>query len=555
MNFRISQLNDDVLLLIFSYIHGEDALNVALASKRFYGLAIPAVAHEASCWEFRMIRQLCDYMLTPLDSQPRARYLRVLVILPAAFFVVQRKGRKSGTLSLYGAKSLITDVLGEASGLRVLRWTADFRDLFKSDSSRLTDVIKSWKHVTVLELNMVDDEIVSALRSVTTLRVLTLRDKALEIGQEHRGLPTLLQTLSQLIHLQTLSLTLFRGTDTPLGTAEGSRVTPRFPSIIDLSLDACSKSYFLLVQQCPNLSRLAVSYPVDMPPIGTLLPPANAGPRWPALQTLAISTRDMSLCGLYRLNTVRELRLWDTPFENSFVPTTLPLALPTLSPRSISIVACFRVENSPAWDVLANYQPGVRVLDIEVNPQTYRPWSDVWHDNVPKALNRLPLISLRLIVRSPSSSGTGVEAALDKPTRMQTTYRRKEAISSLPGKVFDAVPTLRVLAIAEEVDQIGRRPMAVGGASATPKARHLYMEDRTEDLPGWARHLEWGTLDRARFRLHWWYRASPQDEPMRVPEKEGERAYAAILRACTTATGEPASTADIEQLLASMSLE
>lgn len=130
---------------------------------------------------------------------------------------------------------------------------------------------------------------------------------------------------------------------------------------------------------------------------------------------------------------------------------------------------------------------------------------------------------------------------------MQTTYRRKEAISSLPGKVFDAVPTLRVLAIAEEVDQIGRRPTAAGGASATPKARHLYMEDRTEDLPGWARHLEWGTLDRARFRLHWWYRASPKDEPMRVPEKEGERAYAAILRACTTTTGEPASTADIER--------
>ncbi len=168
-------------------------------------------------------------------------------------------------------------------------------------------------------------------------------------------------------------------------------------------------------------------------------------------------------------------------------------------------------------------------------------------DNVPKALSRLPLISLRLIVRSPSSSGTGVEAALDKPTRMQTTYRRKEAISSLPGKVFDAVPTLRVLAIAEEVDQIGRRPMAAGGASATPKARHLYMEGRSEDLPGWERHLEWGTLDRARFRLHWWYRASPRDEPMRVPEKEGERVYAAVLRACTTTTGEPASTADIER--------
>ncbi len=379
MNFRISQLNDDVLLLIFSYIHGEDALNVALASKRFYGLAIPAVSRQASCWEFGMVRRLCDYMLTPLDSQPRARYLRVLVILPAAFFQVKKKGRRAGTLSLYGAQSLVTDVLEEANGLRVLRWTADFRDLFRSDPGRLTDAIKSWKHLSVLELNVVDDEIISALRSVTALRVLTLQDKKVEIGQEHLGLPALLKTLSQLIFLRTLSLNRFPGPGTPFGTTEESRAIPRFPSIADLSLYACSKNYFLLAQLCPNLSRLATTHPIDSPPSRTILPPASLRPRWPALQTLAISTRDLSLCGLYLLNTVRELQLRDAPFENSFVPNILPLALPKLSPLSISIIACFRVENSPAWDVLAKYEPGVRVLDIEVNPQTYRPWSDVWH--------------------------------------------------------------------------------------------------------------------------------------------------------------------------------
>ncbi|KAI0635513.1 hypothetical protein C8Q77DRAFT_1071551 [Trametes polyzona] len=72
---QLLDLPDDLLVLIFSHIHGRDALHAALASKRFTKLALPRVAAAIFCWKPSMLRRLHAYLLGG-----RAQYLRKLTI-------------------------------------------------------------------------------------------------------------------------------------------------------------------------------------------------------------------------------------------------------------------------------------------------------------------------------------------------------------------------------------------------------------------------------------------------------------------------------------------
>ncbi|KAJ2990247.1 hypothetical protein NUW54_g8527 [Trametes sanguinea] len=75
---NLVSLPDDVLLLIFSYLRGRDALNVAITSKRLYPLALPRIAAMIMCWTPIALRRLHRYMLS--GPQLRAKYLRSLSI-------------------------------------------------------------------------------------------------------------------------------------------------------------------------------------------------------------------------------------------------------------------------------------------------------------------------------------------------------------------------------------------------------------------------------------------------------------------------------------------
>ncbi|KAI0635503.1 hypothetical protein C8Q77DRAFT_1052012 [Trametes polyzona] len=528
METPIFLLNDDVLLLILADFYGEDALNVALTSKRLYHLAAPRVAARAFCWKPEMITQLCDYMLTPLDSRPRARYLQILVLHSVAFV----KSEDGDEVSASDTARLST-LLSEAHSLRTLRWGKAFLECFVHDP-HLGLALSSLKSVTVLELRTVNAEIVSLLASMVTLEVLQLWRNSVGPPEQNSLLQALIMALSNLRRLHTLSLWNLQADASPVATS----ARPRFSSIKKLSLCGCPAQYFTLLSFCPNISHLEVLfYPTAER--GAFM--ASRGNAWPPLDRLTISLRDFEPQGFENLNRVHWLDIRDEPFESPVTARALSLALPKLRPVSVSASARFRENDSPAWKALSGYERGLRMLDVAVTPHAYRPWSDNWHSNVPAALAGIPLLSLRFMIHSVVSNSwkSRLEAG-----GMLSVYRRKEALSSIPPGIFEALPTLRIVAIAERSE-----PMSWQSPNSTTKAHHRYMNDGIDPMATQGHDVSWDSLDRTRYQFHWWCRAPSDGAPVRIAEKDGERIYRAVERACKSADRSTTSdtTAEIER--------
>ncbi|KAI0819294.1 hypothetical protein BC628DRAFT_1333382 [Trametes gibbosa] len=529
-------LDDDVLLSIFSYIYGEDALNAALACKRFCLLALPRVATRAYCWNLAMLRRLCTYMLSDLDTshgpQARARQLRVLFCSRNTSAAIDNDDIQE--------PPPIGCLLAKAHNLRILRWYLnDFHNFFTLDP-RIGPAVKSLRCLSVLELCGVDNETIDLLQHVVTLEVLTLDTMVEEGERKHETLPTLLNTLVELVRLRTLSLKYFYPAEDslPKNLVQGYSAA-RFLSIVDLTLGSCALSYLFLIRVCPSLLRLAVidsAYHL-LARLSTAALGIMHGTHLHRLERLTIPMHSLSLFAASEVSAVRHLYLHDMAGEDQASAAILSCALPVFRPQSIKLSTRFLGEFNPLWRALAQQHPAVRVMDVEVVPHSYRPWCDTWPDCVPSTLVYLPLVALRLIVRTSLTVGivSGGQRAreVNRALTGGPSRARREALASMPGKLFGAMPSLRVLAVAEEVEGGGgRQKFAAAAAAAAAVEERAYMnggggggEEETGDPVGRA---EWDTLSRTGFQFGWWCRGAPGIAPVRVSAREGEETYRVV---------------------------
>ncbi|KAI0671306.1 hypothetical protein C8Q78DRAFT_972882 [Trametes maxima] len=555
MEGSLLRLNDDALLLILSYIHGENALNIALTCKRLHDLAAPRVASRAKCTQPKTFLRLCDYALIPppVSSFIRAKHLQVLIITSSAVEEDEGPDDDLGRLA---------NILSEARGLRELRCFVSLENRQCYHSIR--DALLSLNCLTTLELTGVSDDTVSALHELVAMKSLVLHYGAAALNseatlvQERKAttLFVLFKTLSSLRRLTKLELHSFDPPPMPyrpqLDGVPPSSSLHRFVSITDISLIGVSPNALSIVQHCPSLATLAISalsHSLHQAPHanGT---PSSSYPRWPALRRLSISTWDLELCEVDRLGTTRELYIEDEPFENRLAPAPLSRALPLLAPLVLSVTSRFTIEVSSAWKALssntANWS-GVRLMDITVNPPGYRPWSEQWPDHVAPSLSHLPLLGLRMAIYIPAYSWRARvedmrEAALggDESNSTRGAQRRKKMLSTLPLRLFNALPTLRVLAIAEEAS-VGKSLQHLTGVGLGAKVDREYMNVETPVVGPNARprQVRWDALDWTKFQPHWWCRSTNPGTPTRVTEKEGEQVYRCIEDVCSSGSTLP----------------
>ncbi|KAI0649562.1 hypothetical protein C8Q79DRAFT_521002 [Trametes meyenii] len=468
-------LDDDALFAIFSYIHGEAALNAALTCRRLRPFALRRVAARAKCSESGFLDRLCRYMLEPQESQSnelRAAHLQMLVI--------NKRGFSGGDDSIIVQQSVrMAKLLSKSRGLRELQCF-----LLSNDPADtiLLRALPSLCCLSVLELSAVNDNAVSVLASITTLTSLTLHyhipERSMTGGatpKPKHTLRTLIITLCRLPRLHNLELFLFTPSDANLTwSLDGFRSTspPRLRSIAGLVFCKTSESALMLVALCPNISSLTISKVASrsFPPAGHtdtavtgVSARHNGWPRWPPLTNLSLSKFDLECIALDRFKTAQRVNLLDPSFERILEVARAPLtrAFHTLAPTLLAVTSTLDEESWKLWQDLPSYAPTLRLLDLAVHPPGVNPWSDIWPGCVAGCVRTLPLLGFRLIMHAPVYSNQArheEEWAMivgDRVRLMRATYRRPEIVNTLPRQLFKVIPTLRIVAIAEEEAQSG----------------------------------------------------------------------------------------------------
>ncbi|KAI9061223.1 hypothetical protein FKP32DRAFT_1678549 [Trametes sanguinea] len=433
-------LVDDVLLEIFSYLFGEDALNVVLTAKRLYPLALPRVFAELFC------------------SCPTGKQLHPSVELSSKGPDDHYRGYHWCNFS---QASLIGDILLRANRLQTLIMKR-FQPCLDKDP-RIGTALKSMTQLKDLRLYTVGDRTMTVLRACQfDLDYLALHyfgdADACPIPNERMTFGALIPTLAAFRHLTEVALHSFvpktaLGDDfeVPLlpSALEDDFEIPLLPSVRSLRLASCSPKALDLIELCPRLEDLWYSS-------GDARSAENSshhGHRWPALRCLTmINHRDIP-CVLSRIGPVERVRFdQDTLilYNGDKSPiTNLCDLLQLTSPAELSLQA--RADNAPLdlGKLVSAAIPKLRVLSLK--------WSRSQRSSTREAnkdwLSKLPGLLSPLQVSVVYLNLVNIEY---KPKRPEIGM---EILPHLPRRLAEAMPSLQYLAILDEVSRLGTLPL------------------------------------------------------------------------------------------------
>ncbi|KAI0715801.1 hypothetical protein C8T65DRAFT_643247 [Cerioporus squamosus] len=192
----LTLLNNDVLLAIFATLHGKDALNVSLTSKRAYTFAGPRIASRIDCKFSNPLRQFHAYLMAVLpDGTPRGRFLEWLRIDESVLILSAHPDRYvSNSLQ---AAHLIGDILLQARNLRKLRFEC-FQLCIERDP-RIMDAIRSLTGLVKLKLFSVADSSLHVFDSFASSRLARLTLSYYRWGDLPLQNENITKTLSPLI--------------------------------------------------------------------------------------------------------------------------------------------------------------------------------------------------------------------------------------------------------------------------------------------------------------------------------------------------------------------
>ena len=399
---NLLSLNDDVLIEIFSFLYGRDALHMSLASWRAHDLAISRVSSTAICSSPEDVIRMHKYMLGPAvgKSGPRARYLHMLNISymafnrrctqhPGASHIENHSAREASSLTLSTAK-LVDEILIHATNLRSL--SIDMLSICVKVDRRVRNALASMTRLTSLRMWLVADTILQ--RTIQSLPK-SLSCVIFHCKHTSPGTITLRPFLSALSILPNLrSITLYNfESPSPVSPA----TLPLLPSVRHLRLEQCWESAMVVADRCPGLETLKVSL--------SRCPqkPIQSARRWPSLLQLTVAGQ---LAGqiVHRggVSSVRALELGDV-----FPVSSIPL-LPDIVPSecqstfehvydALSLIFCTRpsalrvtirvsktgfngslgISRPTILEDIAAVAPQLRALDLVLKPTIIQRWRDM----------------------------------------------------------------------------------------------------------------------------------------------------------------------------------
>ncbi|KAI0351793.1 hypothetical protein OH77DRAFT_1523906 [Trametes cingulata] len=454
------ELNDDVLRHVVSFLHGRDALQVALCSKYMCSIALPRVPAIAVCASPRELRETCAYMLS--GNPLRAQYLEDLTISYLAFDypVPEEPEIAQHMFSDYWDFSqarLIGDLLLQAPRKR--RITLERLHPCLHVDPRIGQALASMDQLVAADLATIADATFARLPPLNAnlrwLRLGYFWEEDDELPGETKTLPPLLTVLGRYRHLHTLELWNFNPPAVGVRQYFSVDNMPSLPAVRNLRLCVSSVGALELVEFCPNLLDVDFTLSYDEP-----LVQLPDGPRWPSLRRLTLSTYRVIPWILNRVNGAKRLRITEKlglgeEDEKGYINMLLRLLAQT-SPIALSLSVKLQAAPMAFWDQVAELAPRLRTVELTVSLAAPSLANKNWLDTVPDALRPLPLVHLSVIVprtvtvtQPPPRQGEVLEcAALDRQhyaDARAVEEQRAEAIAALPERLMAAILTLRLL--------------------------------------------------------------------------------------------------------------
>ncbi|KAI0715768.1 hypothetical protein C8T65DRAFT_828542 [Cerioporus squamosus] len=407
---RLLDLDDDALLSILSYLHGENALNVALTCSKAYHLALPRVAAVLVCNSPFQLRRLHAFLR---GHDVRARHVEDLELTISAFYPLDEEVDADFSTRIDGhyiQARLVADILLQlfhAKGLRRLV-LHQLHPLVHKDP-RIIPALIALDGLTCVVLDTVGDCCITALQgaSFSNLQTLSLRFHKGEvvgrdplIDRQPITYPPLIQLLSLLPKLYSLKLHLFTP-DRWLDSRAVSSV-PSFSSIRQLEMEEVTPAALNLVQLCPGLAMLTVTLLRGVPEDISIV--SHAPRRWPPLRLLRTGGRSELIHIAHLLPIIHRLELIEYICMNVLFGSVLGLVdsdqlLATsrqASPVSASMRLLPDIRPVSFWSQLVVDAPRLRVLDLHIAGSAIPADLASWLTPMHHCLGCLRLVSLSI---------------------------------------------------------------------------------------------------------------------------------------------------------------
>ncbi|KAH9939370.1 uncharacterized protein BXZ73DRAFT_99573 [Epithele typhae] len=508
-------LNLDLLLLIISYLQGWDALNLSLCAKRAYHLAIPRayVYLDKTCRDhadFNIWRERV-FALDPILKSPRISCLRSLVI--------QHRGQ-------HGLRAIVAGLVEVfAQARRLESFVARFEESLDpgvTECPRLGEALGALKFLRQLNLTGVGSatmHMLHALPNAPIIEALSLDyhpPNSWSAGEN--PFPALAKVLSRFARLRYLMFVFKQDLVVPELDPSipptNPLIYPQLPSLRTLAVaESYSCNLMDLVPLCPNLSSLSyISLRAD----ANVYRRKIADTPWPALR--AFECLPGYLQG--RQHPPPSLPQSRGDVSRLTIVTPLSISAPSLSPMSSTASAS-------TFAFVRAVQPSALVLKVLLRSPSSSSeksqlicWADAFRVDP-------PLRSLELLFLSPNQHLTGLGAAMegmslyylgvhvivDRHKIFQRNVTRTEVARALdPRAFFDAIPTLRVLGIGDQMLALDH----------TGKEREAPREP-DETSREWTRRTRWWWMEGGEMVEIWREDAERAREIIERPEFDRER--------------------------------
>ena len=342
-------LNYDVLVGVSSYLHGQDALNFALAAKATYAAAIPRVPAIINCYSSKYLWMLWHHIVDPSSDNPRR--IRSLMISP---HVEPPSLQFTSSILRTQYAEITTDILQAARNITKLTigLTAILHD------ARSQPVIASLPRLVHLDLCQFSADDLSLISNLSgPLRTLHINCYgALDRTPPH--LDALFAAALSNRKLQALSVV------TPYLSrpcTSKSSFLPPHSSLRRLIFTGPGSLPEEVIQACFCLEAFGGDSFSSFPSDHDFLPP---------LKHLCVSDMDLHhLVNKNRLNSVRFLDLIDPSEVGFFVSyTQLVRALQVIRPLGLFLPVSAGTEND-TWAIpLRDIPPTLRCLALSLDP-------------------------------------------------------------------------------------------------------------------------------------------------------------------------------------------
>ncbi|KAH9847216.1 hypothetical protein C2E23DRAFT_742248 [Lenzites betulinus] len=456
-------LDDDVLLNIFSYLHGPLALKVALCSKRFYRLARPRIAAVADCHSPKDLEGLRDFMLS--GDPPRATELDDVSISIFTFDYPPEANVSYSDYWDFSQAPLIADILEAAPRVRHIGFERLHPCLDVDE--RIGPAIAAMTRLRTADFATIGDGTLQRIgplsASLHTLRLAYFwaDDDDLEACGETKTVAGLCAALAPLHNLRALDVWTFDPAREEWAEAAATVARYRFPSLRTLRLISTCPSALDLVECCPGLEHLLFDLDAGLDEAQ----PLRDGPRWPPIPKLTVTRPIESGCVLHRVGPVScieslgDLVVGDE--DDGEALENLLALLELTNPLRLSLAV--RVAQSGPiafWERVAAAAPRLQVLELKLTLASLRIEYKHWLDNVPDTL--WPLRQLRhlsvVVPHAPTIQPTVPRAdAFANPYAATQKYYadareleeyRAVSLNALPGRLAWALPSLQYISVA-----------------------------------------------------------------------------------------------------------